>query len=1184
MDGLNDSRCISVANSDDAIWETLKVDLELNRANQEEQLQALKGKLLRVPLSKDKVQKPIKKRKSRRKKLLKKKAFWKALDIIKSLTSEVKRKRRCRSDVNFTVCCNPPDPDPVNNNSEDPAHGDDSAQENDLHSDCRRNVRDQVVQTEQLVVEDKLCQASLPQRAVLNTATANNGDIISPQIPVYVAPISYGVCMHSIAGSSCCASSKMPTCSASINKTVQCRHANLGYDSEGTGCNQTGNQFSLKQVCEQLVVQLCEKMKKGNSNGGHADLQEKERCSSENSSNIPDVSSVQTREIVDALLNLHPGTKDLTVNHMTLSDSSSTRTSAISCQSSATEAVKTAICPELSQKPATSSEVVPLSANSVETLVSVTPDLLKGNKGCPASGASVVSADLFDDSCDAQKQPDCNKNLESSTLKCSTQCAQGDKPKGSLFKIGQPQANRPKADDMTFSGKIKGSNAKNISSNATQAGSTPTRFSERLLSNVMKATAAEDVESSSMSHGLLEVSPTPARNSTDDFCSKVSKMLFPDSDDSNDDSLVDVGTPVRTKPTTEDDVFLTSPINSTRKVLNNLNINSDSAFKPLAPSATSESNKPKKTLPLSGGKHCKSLIPVEANFKGGNDVADKEMKVLSRVQSLELSSVSGRKAVNSPAFEELDENEMESVLVVWRQQELLHQDAEKRCAGVSKNVKRPHELPAELCNVKVIQPPRLSLSLKKTNTSPSVLDILDEEARKLEEDKDDDVSENSPKSIVQPSKKRKLCLNQNTPALQLVFEKSKESIAGSKDKSVPTEVILEHNTTAAPLQPREGKPDEKTSASESESEVPIALRLAKKKKGSKQKSDPMTIEKKSAIKVKETKSLPRKSSGNKEKNETRSTKADGASNDTDGRITNKPSPSNSNSSDTSKEYSDQIKERNNKLKKQWLSGKSNDDDVFIRPLPRPLPTTSQDTDLDEGIMASLEKIKELKDVSAIHIGKAHDMVVKIILNPWRGINAKPVTRGFVCPDYDSKSVSRALWDLRSNSIPEKVVESIMSLGWKDVHPHGFRALLSLFTLALTREVSFVIEANIGEDDTVSLYSDAENTLDQKPTPLRLVATKQIFKGECIEGLNGLLLKVPTQDKGKLRSWIFPKFGQQRDWAIFGPLAYLKRKESCANTMAVCLRGEVIAVKATRQILCGERLYVSLKELESSFLI
>lgn len=58
-----------------------------------------------------------------------------------------------------------------------------------------------------------------------------------------------------------------------------------------------------------------------------------------------------------------------------------------------------------------------------------------------------------------------------------------------------------------------------------------------------------------------------------------------------------------------------------------------------------------------------------------------------------------------------------------------------------------------------------------------------------------------------------------------------------------------------------------------------------------------------------------------------------------------------------------------------------------------------------------------------------------------------------------------------------------------------------------------------------------------------------FKGECIEGLNGLLLKLDQKDSGKdrLKTWVFPKFRESRSHVILGPLAYLKRKEGNSNT-------------------------------------
>lgn len=49
----------------------------------------------------------------------------------------------------------------------------------------------------------------------------------------------------------------------------------------------------------------------------------------------------------------------------------------------------------------------------------------------------------------------------------------------------------------------------------------------------------------------------------------------------------------------------------------------------------------------------------------------------------------------------------------------------------------------------------------------------------------------------------------------------------------------------------------------------------------------------------------------------------------------------------------------------------------------------------------------------------------------------------------------------------------------------------MFVLALSRQVPFVFEADIAEDDdTCSISSDAEHT-GKKRTPIRLIASKQM---------------------------------------------------------------------------------------------
>lgn len=89
----------------------------------------------------------------------------------------------------------------------------------------------------------------------------------------------------------------------------------------------------------------------------------------------------------------------------------------------------------------------------------------------------------------------------------------------------------------------------------------------------------------------------------------------------------------------------------------------------------------------------------------------------------------------------MDATEMETVLLIWRQQEQLHQvpqEPEKSAPSsqgfLFKKLKRPRELPPELRNTRVLQPP----PMKKTDKS-SALQILDEVAKKpvIEDDAED---------------------------------------------------------------------------------------------------------------------------------------------------------------------------------------------------------------------------------------------------------------------------------------------------------------------------------------------------------------------------------------------------------------------------------------------------------------
>lgn len=69
--------------------------------------------------------------------------------------------------------------------------------------------------------------------------------------------------------------------------------------------------------------------------------------------------------------------------------------------------------------------------------------------------------------------------------------------------------------------------------------------------------------------------------------------------------------------------------------------------------------------------------------------------------------------MDSVAFEEVDTSEMENILMIWRQQEQLHQDGQPNKSPSAEDdflanmSKRIRELPSELKNVRVLQPPPL---------------------------------------------------------------------------------------------------------------------------------------------------------------------------------------------------------------------------------------------------------------------------------------------------------------------------------------------------------------------------------------------------------------------------------------------------------------------------------------------
>lgn len=85
---------------------------------------------------------------------------------------------------------------------------------------------------------------------------------------------------------------------------------------------------------------------------------------------------------------------------------------------------------------------------------------------------------------------------------------------------------------------------------------------------------------------------------------------------------------------------------------------------------------------------------------------------------------------------------MENVLLVLRQQELLHQNPQEPAISVSSNfifkkMKKSPELPPELRHARLFPSPPLK---RQSPDNSSALEILEEEAKKPPLEDDDDVS------------------------------------------------------------------------------------------------------------------------------------------------------------------------------------------------------------------------------------------------------------------------------------------------------------------------------------------------------------------------------------------------------------------------------------------------------------
>ncbi|KAE8743249.1 hypothetical protein FOCC_FOCC011129 [Frankliniella occidentalis] len=1218
---------VSSSDSNDMLWETMKMDLDQNRAYQNEQVQTLKGQTVRLPVlavDHKKVRKVGRNYRLHLKHIAKKKAFKLAVKTLRTLlTTKSKKKRKSRpyhtdyiSTMNFKVFRD-------ENTTVNEKHLEKEVPPNDsaLKDHGVNNRVDQSVQAGGPIMEDKVSQ-TVDNGLLLPTRYAF--ELVRPYIPIHLTPAHLcGSYFGKV--SACCGNNlhnQISSCSVCETSPGH-KHVNGEPGISASTINSTNqtatSHYSLKEICEELLVQLSRKERP---------VLHHKACVNDNFS----VKSTSTAETQTA-------TSSVTFNNI----SNSLKLSNLKCDPKIQNGDELATSSSVALN-SLAEAIITMQCQSTVPSVNclLTSEETPQTVPSPVLSDHPITPDLLRDSDNAHCRR-LNDTPDSALL------AKKEKMRLSLFEdvptklnsegTPNPQLEQHQSEQTIGVSEIihgaKGSD--DIEGNlVTDIISSTTSTQSKVVSHSRVEPGGQDEVTSN--EGLSPV--------LDNFSPSEQNAKTEQPGKSTDCATEN---PKQGANKTADSI----PINGSEEMKNGGDISVFSAQQTLTKKSDITSVigcvKNPTTLPVDSNQDV-TMEPVVPN-----SIKKQGSKVLSRIHNLDFSNVTKSELQNSPAFEELDPSEMETVLLIWRQQEQLHKDqgkpessAPSSPGNVFRKVNKLQELPPELRSTR--QSPPSSVK-EKNSTASSALDILDVEAKKaLSGEDDDDISECSPHCEISPPKRRRLKLRLNPP-VPLVIQKTKENliregashpISTSTPNGIP--VIKKASSglrsskrlkAAASQNSNELSVDQtisglaglampKQELKDSKAKVLLNKKCNKtKNKQADESADSTTTisSSKETIVKKNNKEIMAKI---KEDDITSNDKAISVK---DGEDKSKTEPEEAicnstvlitkevntkknqkkmmdkmkqsdvcpttkatavNEGEDKNNFHDQIQERVNKLKRKWLKEKSDDeiDVVDINSSPSDAasntPPVSQITEDGQDVLVSEGKSEIIRSVPIIELGKAHDLATHILLNPWRGINARRVTRGFVCPTYESKIVTRALWDLRSNADISNVVERILGLGWKGFHPRAVRALVAMFTLSFSRRVPFVIDGMKGEeDDAGSLSSDAEHSK-KKSMPVRLVATKQIFKGECIEGLNGLLLKTSDKEKETLRSWNFPKLKGRRDWVLFGPLAYLKRDESDYNTQAVFLKDELIAVKATRLVLSGEVLLVSFKEVERKF--
>ncbi|XP_034249525.1 uncharacterized protein LOC117650308 isoform X2 [Thrips palmi] len=1164
----------STEDSNDMLWETIKVDLGLNRACQTEQLQSLKGLSVKLSPSKRKVRKHAKRSLKHRKRFHSKKAAIKtALCMIRAVTRKIRFGRKVSngnngytSVMNFKVLDYAPKIVVGNKPVSPPVTEHHSLPVNEIsatNEDCGNNVeqgpvlKDEATQTTLLSLEEKSSQTSIQENSNSDLCDVANSHIT-------IQPKSCGRAF--VPSCACCSKPVINVfpCSGLQQEREfpqqTCRQMEASHASKRVPDGSLGTQYTLKQICEELLFQFSTRRE------NFADKQRTEEnnnvrdCSAGTSTTPSNTAVSNLKAVVHSLENAQSDLQNNMVAHQQVGPTIiRTARSETQCAPPAVQSKTMCLKPVPEEK-----RMTPKSASTISksVLSCVTPDLLQLAGDCtrfrtsPPPEGQRQDAHLF-------KVPSPPKKIEQQKgLAGKMDC---------LESINGPTIISLEENSNKLLQEMLAAGLVTIIHSEDKTENIPSNIIQNENDSVKNSSVPTDCKTGNQINSSPKSSVTNSLNSSEDF------VLVMDAEENDQNMICNEEVAGPTSPQTNENnvpIINESKTEETQMDVRHCQTNElkDNACKANAISSTTSDDELAHT----------SEKDITRN---NSDCHLNDFETTVPAKMNELNSQATEKMIkDSVAFEEMDASEMENILMVWRQQEQLHKDPHQKSPPSSQNflfmTKKTRELPAELKNVRVFQPP----PLRKGEVGISALQILNEKENEPAVVDEDDVPEVSPTVLPTP-KKRRLSLKKNPPSpLPVVFHKGKQVTEDLKMiEDIPPIKDTGHSSPL-PLPPAQVEENNDGVTSEIDDDSPLTTRLRKRKAIS-------SVSKEKAVSV----------SGSSKKQDIAKKQTDVEKSSTDDKCSKKGKAQNVQQQtglskngkikkpevpiEISAENKNQIKERFDAMNKKWLKDKSTkevpekDLDLVSQPT---MPPPSVPSQLNQEQIFQ-EKIRMLREVSVYELGKAHDLAISILLNPWRGINARRATRDYEPPSHDNKCVSRSLWDLRSGASPDDIVNRIMSMGWKDVDLFALKSMVSMFVLSLVRTVPFIIEAaKIGEeDDTCSIVSDLDLNLKKKATSLRVVATRHIFKGECIDGLNGLFIKPSEKDKDKnrLRTWVFPKFKEGRNFVVLGPLAYLKRKEGNSNTEALILKGDVAIVKATRQILCGERLLVSFERLE-----